>query len=240
LRIVDSPVAPKKVQIQLFPWIEIIESEFPHFKVDDIQSFTPFIRQFLKENHATTQFTCSSNGDRCPGIPESLVDDFIISFQSTFSGLIENEAPLDILDISNFINDIQCATANENAPQVNFLSVKPTRHRSMRAEDVYKDMGEQEMVKFSVILKMLMPSYNSTNKIVRKEIKESVREYLLSKLGTEIKLNQCVMTGSSNGNPFTTYGIPRDIYYEFRAWAIKELRRRFGKSQVGLQPWEQT
>jgi hypothetical protein len=87
---------------------------------------------------------------------------------------------------------------------------------------------------------MLMPTYNSTNKIVRKEIKESVREYLLCKLGTEVKLNQCLMMGSSSGNPFTTYGIPRDMYYDFRAWAIKELRRRFGNSQVVPQPWEQS
>ena len=86
---------------------------------------------------------------------------------------------------------------------------------------------------------MLMPSYNSTNKLVRKEIKESVKGYLLSKLGTETRLNQCIMTGSSNGNPFTTFGIPRDIYYDFRTWSIKELRRRFGKSQVGPQSWEE-
>ena len=84
---------------------------------------------------------------------------------------------------------------------------------------------------------MLMPSYNSTNKIVRKEIKESVRNYLLSKLG-EAKLNQCIMSGASSGKAFTTYGIPREIYYDFRSWALKELRRRFGTAQVCVQPWE--
>ncbi len=145
----DSPAAPKKVQVQVFPWIDIIESEFPDFRVDDITSFTPFIKQFLKDNNVATHFIGSSNGRRCPGIPESWIDDFIFSFQSAFSGLIEKEPPQDFLDVS-FIDDFQNSRANENTPQVNFLSVKPNRHRSMRAEDVYKDLDESEMVKFSV------------------------------------------------------------------------------------------
>lgn len=118
--------------------------------MEDITSFTPFIKQFLKENNAVTHFTRSSNGHRCPGIPERLIDDFVLSFQSAFSGLLEKEPPQDFLDISDFINDFQHSRANENTPQVNFLSVKPNRHRSMRAEDVYKDLDESEMVKFSV------------------------------------------------------------------------------------------
>lgn len=136
--------------MQVFPWIDIIQGEYPDFEVEDLQSFIPFIKQFLKDNHAQTHFTQSSNGYRCPGIPKSLIDEFIVSFHSTFSGLIEKEAPQEYLDISNFIDDIHYVSANENAPQVNFMTVKQNRHNSMRLEHVYKDLDDSEMVKFSV------------------------------------------------------------------------------------------
>ena len=41
----DSPVS--SVQ-RLTPWTDIIRNEFPDFEIEDIGSFTPFIRQFLK------------------------------------------------------------------------------------------------------------------------------------------------------------------------------------------------
>lgn len=77
-----------------------------------------------------------------------LIDDFILKFQSTFSGLVEKEPPVEFLDISNLINDSNYAS--ENTPHVNFMTVRAPRHKTMSAEEVYKDLGESDMVKFSV------------------------------------------------------------------------------------------
>ena len=57
------------------------------------------------------------------------------------------EIPVDFLDITNIMDDY---SPTENTPQVNFLNVKNTRKKSMRAEEVYKDLGDSEMVKFNV------------------------------------------------------------------------------------------
>jgi hypothetical protein len=92
---------------------------------------------------------------------------------------------------------------------------------------------------FSSIFKVLMPTYNSTPKLVRREMKDAVKNHLLSKVGSEAKLNELMMISSSQGNTFWTYGVPRDMFYEFRNWAIRELRRRFGVRLVPVQGWEE-
>lgn len=83
-----------------------------------------------------------------------------------------------------------------------------------------------------------MPTYNSTPKLVRKELKGAVKEFLISKLGSEARLSQCTMVATAAGQSFLTYGIPKSMYYDFRDWAVKELRRRFGDQLVSVQPWE--
>ena len=57
--------------------------------------------------------------------------------------------PQDILDISQMIDD-NTNYGTENAPEVNFLNVKTPRQKSMRIEEVYKDSGGSDMVKFNV------------------------------------------------------------------------------------------
>ena len=83
-----------------------------------------------------------------------------------------------------------------------------------------------------------MPTYNATPKLARKEVKAAVKDFLISKLGSEEKLDQCTMVASTSGKTFSTYGIPKNMYLDFRNWAVKELRKRFGSKLVKEQPWE--
>lgn len=89
------------------------------------------------------------------------------------------------------------------------------------------------------IFKCLMPTYNSAPKLIRRELKEAVKKYLIAKLGSESKFNDLAMVSTTQGNTYWTFGVPYDMRYEFREWAIKELRRRFGSVQVPEQGWEE-
>ena len=75
-------------------------------------------------------------------------------------------------------------------------------------------------------------------KEARMVVKSKVKQFLIQKLGSEDKLSECIMWARSNNQLFSTYGIPADFEFEFKNWAIKQLRAEFGIDQVPVALWE--
>jgi hypothetical protein len=74
------------------------------------------------------------------------------------------------------------------------------------------------------VLKSLLPSYNSTDRNRRVEMKRCVKNYLLAHLGDAF--STCILP-SEDGTTHT-YGIPKTMEPAFREWASVEIRRIFG------------
>jgi hypothetical protein len=218
----------------------------PVINFSDHTDFEAFTNSFIARNQIPRVFLNSDHSRETIGIPEKFQDTFVQEFLSTFeakilqlnNGLLENSAFNPMEEIPQF-GDFDFT--NESHREVNFLSTHSEKRAGLSIDEIYKNAVEIDgtpIVRFNMIMKTLMPTYNAAPKHVRKQIKDSVRDYLVSKLGSETKLDQCSMVASSCGQTFLTYGIPRHLYYDFREWAVKDLRRRFGTDVIKIQSWE--
>jgi hypothetical protein len=70
------------------------------------------------------------------------------------------------------------------------------------------------------------------------EIKSKVKQFLISKVGSEEKLSDCIIWVRSNDQLFSTYGVPVEWELEFKQFVVQEMRREFGPSMVPPQSWE--
>ena len=83
-----------------------------------------------------------------------------------------------------------------------------------------------------------MPSYSAVPKATRLSLKAKVKDFIVSKLGSEARLPENIMWARAQGVVFSTYGIPPHWEEEFRMWSLVELRGRFGVEKVPIQSWE--
>jgi hypothetical protein len=84
-----------------------------------------------------------------------------------------------------------------------------------------------------------MEMYSQQPKPLRIEFKSLTKDFLVDKLGSEERFKeQCILSYTHENQQRTTYGIPMKFMVDYKKWALKELRARFGEAAVPHQPFE--
>jgi hypothetical protein len=69
-------------------------------------------------------------------------------------------------------------------------------------------------------MQTLIPTYSQLPKETRLIIKEKVKDFIITKLGSESLLSENIIWARAQGVVFSTFGIPPEWESEFKDWSL--------------------
>ncbi len=135
------------------PWPDLISPLFPHVSISDMNSFLPFVKEYIRTKKFKMVLGLSqSTRQKMLCIPENRHADFLDKFKKEFQSALQQSSPRESFEN---MQDSMFITPEENVSGgVQFID--PGRFRSSAhasLQDIYKDVSEEDpnpKVRFNV------------------------------------------------------------------------------------------